>query len=278
MRNRWVTLATLVVLSCAGALCAAATASAGSRGADAPRTVPPPSTTPGAPGDSLPPDVTENPAPADDSGLPPAKGPLVVVPAGCPPTQPAVAVFEGRMVDAVASAAEFRVTRLLAGSLEGFEDPLHLVEVQYRSDTRFLQKFLHVGALYVVGVAIEPVSGLLASSIREPSPAFGGDAVIGVNDNTKTCPTLADPVRTVLPNGAPVDTGILTPLKGNGRALLLAVGEPVGLAVAVLVALVLLKHLLFGLGRSLGSLEPAPPRPARMRRHRPPSSGGEATA
>ena len=63
-----------------------------------------------------------------------AQGPLAVVPAGCVAPSPPIAVFEGVITDAVATTARFRVTRLLAGSLQGYEYG-DVVDIRYGEET-----------------------------------------------------------------------------------------------------------------------------------------------
>lgn len=180
------------------------------------------------------------------TGLPAAVGPLVVLPAGCvtPPT-PAV-VFEGTVTAAVADRARFRVVRVLSGSIEGHETPQG-VDVKFGDETRFLA----VGGTYIVGAGVSEVDEQLVSTIREPAPLFGGDAVIGADDTDVNCITLDDPVRTLLPNGEPVDTGVLAPLDGQGSRLLGAVLKSALWVSAGLLALVLLKHLVFAAGHAV---------------------------
>jgi hypothetical protein len=62
-----------------------------------------------------------------------------------------------------------------------------------------------------------------------------------------------DPVRTLTERATPVDTGLLTPLRQAKGALLWAVLRPVGVALAILIGLVLVKQLIFATGRSLRS-------------------------
>jgi hypothetical protein len=235
-------------------LCAAA-AFASPAAATVPPTVPPATPVePGAPGSTVPIDP--------ETGLPAAQGPLVVLPAGCVTPALPLAVFEGVITDAVSTTARFRVQRLLSGSLEGYLIG-DLVDVRYGEETRFLA----VGSTYVVGAARSAEDGLLVSTVREPAPLFGGDAVVGVNDNDVECITLDDPVRTVMPDGASVDTGVLAPLRGNSKSLLGALLRPVAIAFGVLLALVVVKHLLFGIGRALRDMGDAPPPIERGRRH-----------
>ena len=203
---------------------------------------------------------------APPDSLPPAQGPLVVTPPECLAPASAAAVFEGTLVDSVPTTARFAVGRILAGSLEG-----HVVnqrvDVRYGEATRFL----HLGVTYLVGVGKDPTTGLFISSVREPAPLFGGDAVVGANDNDVSCPRLVDPARTLQLDGTPVDTGVLAPLHGKSRDLLTAFLWPVAVAFGVLLALVLAKHLLFGIGRALRDLS-RPSATTRERRHRPPAS------
>ncbi|MEY4338324.1 MAG: hypothetical protein RLZ14_174, partial [Actinomycetota bacterium] len=91
----------------------------------------------------------------------------------------------------------------------------------------------------------------LLSTVREPAPMFGGDAVVGADDSDVDCVTLDDAVRTLLPNGEQVNTGVLAPLDGQGSSLLAAVLKAVLWASAGLLALVVLKHLGFAAGRAV---------------------------
>ncbi len=228
---------------------------------DAGTTVPP-STLPPAAGRP-----TASTVPVDPTtGLPAAQGPLAVLPAGCVAPSPPVAVFEGEITDAVATTARFRVTRVLAGSLQGYQYR-DVVDVRFGDETRFLQ----VGSSYVVGVGLASADGALVSTVREAAPLFGGDAVVGLNDNDIDCPTFDDPVRTLQPDGSSVDTGVLAPLRGNGSSLLGAVLRPLGVAMLVLLALVIVKQLLFATGRALRDLGDGAP-VERERRHEPAES------
>ena len=180
------------------------------------------------------------------TGLPAAVGPLVVLPAGCvTPATPAV-VFEGTVTAAVADRARFHVDRVLSGTLEGHQTAQG-VDVKYGDETRFLS----VGGTYIVGAGVSSIDEQLVSTVREPAPLFGGDAVIGAADTDVNCVTLDDPVRTLLPNGDPVDTGVLAPLDGKGSSLLKAVLKAVLWASGGLVSLVLVKHLVFAAGRAV---------------------------
>lgn len=247
-RARWVCLGLLAVMSWSGSASA----------------VPPTDPVdPLAPVDTVAPDATLAPG-----ELPPALGPLVVVPTGCAVPEPATAVFVGRLADTDVppTTARFRLDRVLAGSLEGFVSG-RLVDVRYGDETRFLT----IGSQYVIGVAVSASTGVLVSTVREAAPLFGGDAVIGANDSDIDCPRVQDPVRTLMADGGPVDTGVLTPMKGQSRALLSAVLRPFAVAFAVLLLLVAVKLAVFAVGRSLRDVSFAQPAPkkTRPRQHQP---------
>jgi len=224
---------------------------------------------PTEPVDPVAPVDTIAPAPTLAPGeLPPALGPLVVVPTGCAVPAPATAVFLAQLAytDVPPTTARFRLERVLAGSLDGFVSG-RLVDVRYGDETRFLA----IGSHYVVGATVSASAGVLVSTVREAAPLFGGDAVIGANDSDVACPRVEDPVRTLTAGGGPVDTGVLTPLKGQGGSLLSALLRPFGVAFAVLLLLVLVKHSIFAVGRSLRDVSLAEPAPKKMRprQHQP---------
>lgn len=206
--------------------------------------------------------------------LPPALGPLVVVPTGCAVPAPATAVFVAQLADTDVppTTARFRLERVLAGSLDGFVSG-RLVDVYYGDETRFLT----IGSHYIIGVAVSASTGLLVSTVREAAPLFGGDAVIGANDSDVACPRVEDPVRTLEVDGGPVDTGVLRPMKGQGGSLLSAVLRPFAVAFAILLLLVLVKHMVFAVGHSLREVSLAEPAAKKMRprQHQPGSPAVE---
>jgi hypothetical protein len=254
----------LVLVGLSAVMCAAALWGSG-RTIDA--SAPDTSGEEGAVVETLPPDPNATTVPPStialdpSNGLPVAAGPLVVLPAGCVTPTPALAVFEGAIDAAVSTTARFRVTRMLSGSLQGYEID-GLVDVQYGQETRFLE----IGQSYIVGVAASAATGGLVSTVREPAPLFGGDAVVGANDSDVDCVSIADPIRTLRLDGSSVDTGVLAPLRGESKGLLGALMRPVAIAFGVLLALVLVKHLLFAIARALRDMsDPAPV--ARTRSH-----------
>ncbi len=201
--------------------------------------------------------------PVGDDGLPVALGPLVVVPADCALPPVAEVVFEGRITAANSTTARFEVQRVLAGSLDGRERAPGVVDVQYGEEVRFLE----IGIAYIVGAGADGATGTLGSKVRSPAPLFGGDAVIGINDSDVDCPRVENPIRTLLPDGTSVESGVFTPLDGEGDTLLRAMFLPLGVALAILIGLVLLKQLLFAVGRSLRDLGDPSPTPQSVRRH-----------
>lgn len=233
--------------------------------APAAATVPP--TDPGA-DTTVPGEGGGDPAPPTTlapGALPPAAGPLVVIPAGCATPDPAAVVFEGRIMSVSTTAARFQVLRVLAGSVDRFLVAPVTVDVEYGDDRRFLDP----DQRYVVGAAQDPVTGGLTSVVRTPQPLFGGDAVIGLDDSDVACPRVEDPVRTLLPDGTAVDSGVLRPLQGQESRLLRAVLLPSGVALVILVGLVLLKHTVFAVGRSVRELALEPEDLGRTRSHGP---------
>jgi len=224
---------------------------------------------PTAPVDTVAPSTTLAPG-----ELPPTLGQLIIVPTGCAVPAPATAVFVAQLAytDVPPTTARFRVQSVLAGSLDGFVSG-RLVDVHYGDETRFLT----IGSHYVIGVAVSASTGVLVSTVREAAPLFGGDAVISANDSDVDCPRVEDPVRTLTADGGPVDTGVLTPLKGQGGSLLSAVLRPFAVAFAILLLLVLVKQTIFAVGRSLRdvSLAESPPKKRRQRQHQPGSPAVE---
>jgi hypothetical protein len=178
-------------------------------------------------------------------------------------------VFIGTMLVADASTVRYQIQSVRAGSTEGFALGV-LIDVRYGDDARYLE----AGQTYIVGAGTDPLTGVLVSKVREPAPLFGGDAVIGVDQSDVVCPQFEDPVRTLTLAGTSVDSGLFTPLKRAKLSLLSAVLRPLGVAFAVLLGLVLLKHLMFAVGRSLRDIADPDDRPPRERRHRQPNASG----
>lgn len=205
--------------------------------------------------------VTDTTVPA----MPPsAAGPLILTPPGCVVPPPALAVFRGRVInlDDPPTTAQFRVQSMLAGSLAGYAS-INRVLVVYGQEASFLE----IGVDYIVGVRLDLDTKRLVSKILSPAPLFGGDAVIGVEDTDLECPRIEDPVSTLLSDGTSVDSGVLTPLEDSTSELVLAVVQPLAVALAILIALVLIKDLIVSMGRSLRESTLSPRPLARVRHH-----------
>jgi len=212
--------------------------------------VPEPSTTvvSGSIGPPLP--AVQTPPPIVAPNL--VSGPLVVVPTACNNPPAPIAVFVATLAAADATTARFAVHQIRAGSLDGYAVNT-IVDVRYDDDIRFL----HTGQQYLVGAIPDPLLNALSSKVRLPAPLFGGDAVIGVDDDTEVrCPRVEDGVKTLLADGTEVDTGVLAPLKTAKRSLLRAILKPLGIALGILVLLASIKLLIFAMVRA--AREPAP--------------------
>jgi len=235
--------------------------SAGSAAAAPPPDAPPPAT--------LPPEV-----PPPEPGL--QSGSLIPVPVGCPVPDPAVAVFTGTMIgkDDVTQVVRFSIDQLRAGSTDPWAVN-GLIDVRYGPDYRFLTK----DEQYLIGVGLDPVYGVLASTVRQPEPMFGGNDVVGVDDIAVDCPRLDDPVRTLLVDGTSVDSGVLSLMTDDRRLLLATLAVPTAIVFAVLLGLVVLRLFgglafrgVFQLGRA--AVTPVPDhRAVRVRSHRPRDPG-----
>jgi hypothetical protein len=211
---------------------------------------------------------TEN-APPDPGVIP---GSLIPVPVGCPVPEPAAAVFTGTMIgkDDVTQVVRFRIDQLRAGSAEPWAVN-GLIDVRYGPDYRFLAK----GDQYLIGVGLDPVYKVPASTVRPPEPTFGGNDVVGVDDLAVECPTLDDPVRTLQVDGTSIDSGVISLMTEDRRLLLATIAVPTMIVFAVLLALVVLRVFgglafrgVFQLGRA--AVTPVPDhRAVRTRSHRP---------
>ena len=195
------------------------------------------------------------PEPAPVPSLPPIEDPdaesarLIPVPSGCAAPDVEQVVFIGTLLISDAVTGRYQVDQVLSGSVDGFSVQ-GMIDVRYGDEVRFLDD----GQRYVVGAGIDPETRVLASTVRAPAPLFAGNEIAGVDDADVPCPSIEPPVRTLLLDGTSVETGVLTPLQNAERQLLRAVLAPVGVAFAVLLGLVVLKHLVFALGRSLRDL------------------------
>lgn len=153
---------------------------------------------------------------------------VTTLPEGCAaPVEPQI-VFVGTVLRVTGTVAVYRVDQVRAGADLGGE-----LGVEYGNDAQFLS----TGEQYLVGAESDAQTGVLASKVREERPLFGGDAVLGVNESSASCPTFEDPIRTLNVDGSEIPAGVLVGIR-----------EHLWLYVAViLVALVGMFALLVGL-------------------------------
>ncbi|MDX2381133.1 MAG: hypothetical protein QNM02_15395 [Acidimicrobiia bacterium] len=198
---------------------------------------------------------------------------LVPVPAGCTAPEPADVVFVGTAVgkDHRDQFVRYQIDQVRAGSTRQWAVG-GLIDIRYGADYRFVDE----GEQYLVGAGFDAEYGRLSSTVRPPSPLFGGNDVIGLEDASVECPVFEDPVRTLLVDGSSVDSGVLSLLFDDRRLLASTLLVPAAIAFAVLIVLVLVRWLwslsmkgVMELGRT--AVTPAPDhRAVRIRHHRGP--------
>ena len=127
----------------------------------------------------------------------------------------------------------FHVDVVRAGASAGGTD----IDVTYVRDARFFR----VGTRYLVTVAQDPESGSYVSKVRT------------LRGTDPRCIAL-DPVYTLLANGKAIDTGTFAGLRGTRGRVLRAVLLPLGVVLAALVALVVVKWSLIFLSRGVRRL------------------------
>jgi hypothetical protein len=155
---------------------------------------------------------------------------VTTVPQGCALPPQALAVFVGQITATDPVSAVFSVLQIRAGSLEGYQEGT-TVQVRYGSDA----KYLEVGETYLVGVAPDPVSSRLSSSIRDSAELFGGAEIAGSNTQ---CPEFEQPARTFTLEGRDIEAGLFTQFFDQPWRLALAVVLPPLLVVLALFGLV----------------------------------------
>jgi hypothetical protein len=188
------------------------------------------------------------------------------LPPGCEAPDPARATFVGDLTAKDTRTARFSIVRLRAGTLEGFEVS-GLVDVDYFDDVRYLE----IGERYIVGAGTDSITGRLVSTVRQPAPLFGGNQVVGVDDSDVDCPVFEDPVRTLMPDGGSVESGVLAPMFSDSGGIARALLLPAMWLFLGLVALAAIKNLLWASGREVKRMfrrrepmvEPAPRRSRR---------------
>lgn len=155
---------------------------------------------------------------------------VTTVPQGCALPPQALAVFVGQIISTDPVSAVFSVLQIRAGSLEGYQEGTS-VEVRYGSDA----KYLVVGETYLVGVAPDPVSSRLSSSIRDSAELFGGAEIAGSNTQ---CPEFEEAARTLTLDGREISAGLFSQFFDQPWRLALAIVLPPLLVVLALFGLV----------------------------------------
>ena len=155
---------------------------------------------------------------------------VTTVPEGCALAPIAQAVFVGTVNSIDAVAAEFTVTQLRAGSLDGYLVGT-VVTVRYGTDV----KYLEVGNAYIVGVEIDPISSRLSSSIRDAAELFGGADVAGSNVK---CPEYEEAARTINIDGSRINAGLFAKFFDNPVLVVASLVLPPILVVMALAGLV----------------------------------------
>ncbi len=182
------------------------------------------------------------------TGVPPVTAPLnpsavTTIPAGCASANTPQVVFVGQLITLDDTTATFAQLQVRAGSLGGYstiDDAAgDVVNVRYGRDTKFLSE----GKVYLVGAASAINSPILISKVRASAELFGGDQVIGVSDQGVECPRYEDAIRTFNEDGTSIDTGVLSPLLDNQWQIFLAILVAVGLVIAGLAGVVIVKQL-----------------------------------
>jgi hypothetical protein len=173
----------------------------------------------------------------------------VPIPNGCDaPPLPDV-VFVGTLQASDYRTGRFRIDQVRAGPMDRYSYG-GVVDVRFGIDT----KYLETGTQYLVGASFDTQNAVLTSKVRAAEPLFGGDEIIGAAETDVDCPVLEDPIRTMLPDGSSVESGVLTPLTDAKRSLLRAILLPMGVALAAVFGLVALRWLLTGIGWGVTSL------------------------
>jgi hypothetical protein len=173
----------------------------------------------------------------------------VEIPTGCDePALPDV-VFVGTLQETDYQTGRFRIDQPRAGDVQSLSYQ-GLIDVRYGIDT----KYLVTGRQYLVSASVDPATGVLTSRITEPAPLFGGDEVIGQSESDVDCPVLTDPVRTLLTNGLPVDSGLLRPLEQSRSEVMRSILAPLAIAVAIVFGLAVVRWVLTGIGWGIGAI------------------------
>jgi hypothetical protein len=143
----------------------------------------------------------------------------------CTPIPPPYLVFVGRITAYQVPTFRFEVQEVKSGKWDG-----PLIDVQFLRDAGFLR----LGPSYLVAAQVDRATGKLYSKVRSSFASL---------PKPGTCPG-EDPIITKMANGKPVDTGLLTGMKGRWNKVGVAFLVPAVAVLGVLILLVSLKHLL----------------------------------
>ncbi len=204
------------------------------------------------------------PEPPDD-GRPPS---LIVVPEGCEAPARTDVAFIGTVTAKDYRTVRYEIDQIRSGSASPWAID-GLIDIRYGSDAQYLDE----GEQYLVGAAVDPEVGVLASTVRPPEPLFGGNDVIGLDDTAVECPEIDDPIRTLHVDGTSVDSGVLDPLIDARWTVFATIAIPTAIAFAALLAMGVLRIIgrwgmkgVFELGRA--AVTPTPDhRAIRTRTH-----------
>jgi hypothetical protein len=224
------TRAAVVAAGLVGALFALGLGGAGLLSGPAGAQAPEPTTVPPADPNAVPadPSAPADPnAPVDPNATPTPSLALpstTTIPLNCTEIAPPYLVFVGRITAYQIPTFRFEVDQVVSGTWDG-----PLVDVDFPDDAGFLR----VGPSYLVAAQVDAATGKLYSKVRtsfrtEPGP--------------NSCPG-DDPIITRLSDGTPVDTGLLSGMKGKWRKVIVAFLVPSMAVMGVLVVLASLKHL-----------------------------------
>lgn len=155
---------------------------------------------------------------------------VTTVPEGCPFPPSAQAVFVGTVQTIDPVSATFAVSQVRAGSLEGYAAN-NAVEVRYGGDVKFLER----GSEYIVGVALDPVTQKLSSTVRDPAELFGGNEVAG---GGAQCPSFEAAARTLHTDGTSIESGVFSNFLSEPLRLVAALVVPSALVFVLLLGLV----------------------------------------
>lgn len=175
---------------------------------------------------------------------------VTTVPASCTTPEALRSVFVGEVSRIEANFVLYDVVSERYGTVVDLVRD-GVLTVRYPKDD---VKYLATGQRFLVGAVAAP-SGIrgdvpvLESKVRVPPDMFGGDAVAAAQ--RVSCPDYEDPVRTLQPNGDPIDTGLLRPLLSDRAGLLRAVLLPIGAGLGILFLLAATRFLIRGAIRGM---------------------------